>query len=346
MAPKAMKSKVVVSRSAGSAFQKALRKRRAAGAAATLRKRPAASSVVKGSAGDGGSKKQRTEAAQGSAEGKAIDVTVLLASGSQLAVLPARPAWTGAEVKAALSERLEAGARVEGLLSGLEAFEDHQTVGEVGLGGSLELQAVLGRAKPALHLVEPCSAKDLSRRHGGWCYGAFSDDDGEEEFDCFCLRTVTHKGMDTAPPATSEVVRELREALARDLQDNKCRRYDIVVISNAGPDTLEACCRGLAISPEDRRMSEEGEELRHRAEEGKGCQIWKETKVSRVDVSGSKEINWFEPLAASRKVMGRLLTEHFRFHFCSYDRAPKPTLLGGVAKDGSIVGIVTGDTPY
>jgi len=210
----------------------------------------------------------------------------------------------------------------------------------VSSGGSLELHAILAKAKPVLHLVEPCSAKALSRRHGGWCYGILGDSDvdgHEEEFepDCFCPWNVMHKGMDTAPPAARQVAQELGEALAKDTVTG----FDLVVIAGAGPDPQEACCRGLAIREEDRRMNEDGDELNYRVAEGQGLKIWKETEVSSVDVW----VRGFEQLSASRQAMGRLLTGHFRFYFRTIDEAPKPMLLGGFAKDGSIVGFVTGD---
>jgi len=66
MAPKAMKSKAVVSKSVGGAFQKALLKKRAAGAAvsalrkaaAPLHEKPAARTAAQDCAGDSVNKKK------------------------------------------------------------------------------------------------------------------------------------------------------------------------------------------------------------------------------------------------------------------------------------------------
>lgn len=290
----------------------------------------------------------------GSAGNGETELTVFLASGSRLAVLRAGPAWTGADVKAALSAKLEAGTRLDALLSGSRAFEDQLTVRDFGLSGSAELQAVLGKAEPVLHLVEACSAVALASRHGCWSYGGGSDGEGSDAEETedgsgdygLCLRGVRHRALDTAPPAAREVAQELREALVADLRSAGRDDSEVIAISGAGSDAREACLRGLAIRREDRRFDREGNELGRPTPEGEGLDLWGATAAEGVDVSSEKAIRFFWHLAKIREVMGRRLTGHFLFRFSMDDESPKPIVLGGFASDGSIVGVLSSVTPY
>lgn len=294
-----------------------------------------------------------------------IDLTANLVSGNTLGVISVPEQCTGPMLRSMLQAFVDEDKTIDSLLIGSSTFGDdvNETAKDRGLSTGSVVQVTLREPAPTAHLLEPCSAAQLSGRHGSWCIGGGSDGEQESEEGCpdswsgynLCKHGVHHKGMDAAPKAGREVAEEMHASIHRRPillvkgGNNYGETEEIIVISNPGNDAKTALLQALAIREEDLRFDREGNELGRLARKGKGFNVWECAEVTLTDwskdVAGSwsRDVNhddsYLKEAVDLTDVMAKRLTRHFQFGF-PYGLLTSPVFFGGFAYDGSIVGIL------
>jgi hypothetical protein len=188
-----------------------------------------------------------------------------------------------------------------------------------------------------LHLAEPCSARQLSERHGNGLQWTTAVADSTQ-----------HAGMASAPHLARSVAEAMMRAapnlgstmVTLDGEGEGCG--EVIVIANPGPDPRGACLKALAIL------------VCHNNDAVCGSANWGKNVERGMTFNLDPNDPWLtdsrnpEPFAAGKQdagllavtnVMAEQLTEGFQFCFLNHVVA-SPMIYGGYANDGSVVGVL------
>lgn len=264
-----------------------------------------------------------------------VQLTVNLVSGETMATLDADSTWTAEDVRKALAPHVQPGMRVQQLVVGDKKLEAGSTLSDVGLEEKGDITATLN-AVPVLHLFKPCSAEDLSDRHGEWLV----DDQ------CFCVEGVMHQSMDKAPAEGKAIAEAFAEACA-DILDivvvssEGDAGGEVFVIADPGPDPKQACLEALAVKQKD----DEDEDIWETATiedknyanlTAKGFNVESDDDNDEDEQGAGKNAG----ILAVTRLMAERLEKHFKFSF-EDNITVAPVIFGGYAGDGSIVGVLS-----
>lgn len=281
-------------------------------------------------------------------------------SGDPLTSVEANESWTVGYLCESLASHVKPRTEISSLIYCDQVLDEEKTVLDCGLTNGVVLKAITAGI-PTLHLFQACSSSQLAGtdlkapgRHGFWSCGPFNTLS-------IVLPDVQHYSMDDAPQAARKVAVALKEAfpdldkslLIRDpyrqwaAEEDDCAG-EVFVISNAGEDLKAACLRALAIR--DRVW-----------DEVRGCNdvIHAYAQLHARDWGSYLQcgFNWDYPedfdehfdadeetekFVAMTKIMSERLTQGFMFCFHPRIHA-SPVIFGGVASDGSIVGVLAAD---
>lgn len=241
---------------------------------------------------------------------------------------------------------------------------------EEGQSTPVLLKVVPATARPCVHLFNPCSAMELSERHGRWkvASGPGSTWTGPDGVGNFCSPGVHHHSMDSAPAIAQEVAKEVRAHFAGgqlqlvNIGNNYDSTDEVIVVTNPGGNPeewpVEGILRALGVRREDLRFSNEdfwmgAEELMRMAAPGSGFDVWGQAEIEEKDWSKDVigysfdrkdfqegDVGWAKIIAIT-DVMAKRLTRHFQFSMSTrVECMQAPMIWGGFASDGSIVGVL------
>jgi len=268
-------------------------------------------------------------------------------SGEAIATLEASLSWTGADVKNALKEHLQAKTDIDELCFANRVLPDAETLEDAGVKRDSVLQAVI-RGLPTLHLVRPCSAIELTKRFGEYCVW-----DGSSicvEFPGHIVADrVQHQSLSSAPETAKEIVEDMiKRAPHWESKVIYVSQSDapgeFFIIANPGVDPKRACLEAFAIleHPDGDPEGLEGSPNIHDLATVED-RDW--NKYSHGFNEDSDDIPYYgdgsdEEILAVTEIMAQRLQKHFELGFGD-GIVKAPIMFGGYSSDGSIVGVVS-----
>ena len=268
-----------------------------------------------------------------------IDITVRLVSSKTLCVIVADPSWSIGRVKESAQRHVDPDEFLESLLYDANVLKDENTVFGSGIVKAAELQAII-IGKPILHLFQPCSAREFSKRRGCGDQWIIGGDGGGP----IVAEEVQHRGMDSAPPDAQEVAKEMAKA-APNLEQTRVsggeldENGEIIVISNAGGDPKLSCFKALALLERDPELGDESPNLWECTTLEKNP--WGDSNKEACFVGDDEnDLAQNAKLTAITKIMNERLSGHFMFGFTD-EVVTAPCIWGGYTTDGSIVGVLS-----